>query len=402
MTAKLSAASVKAKRKPGKYPDGGNLYLQVSEWHTKSWLFRYSRFGKDTWMGLGPYPDVSLSEARDLATAERAKIRAGTDPLSDKRKRRIVGDTLTFAECAEAYIKAHSPSWKNPKHKEQWRNTLTTFAGPVFGPLPVAEVNTALILRCLNPIWTTKTETASRLRGRIESVLSWATVHGYREGENPARWRGHLDQLLAAPSRVNGVVHHPALPYAEIGAFMVELHGHKGIAPRALEFCILTATRTAEIIAAEWPEIDLQAKTWTIPAGRMKAGREHRVPLSPAAIKALRAVEGHHKKYVFPGHKRGTHLSAWGMLAVLRRMNRKDITVHGFRSTFRDWCSETTSYPEAVAEMALAHTLSDKTEAAYRRGDLFEKRRKLMNEWARYCEKVRTKAGVTPIRGQRG
>jgi integrase len=250
----------------------------------------------------------------------------------------------------------------------------------------------------LNPIWNTKTETASRLRGRIESVLSWATVHGYREGENPARWRGHLDQLLAAPSRVNGVVHHPALPYAEIGAFMVELQGHKGIASRALEFTILTATRTAEIIAAEWPEIDLPAKTWTIPAVRMKAGREHRVPLSPAAITALRAVEGHHKKYVFPGHKRGTHLSAWGMLAVLRRMDRTDITVHGFRSTFRDWCAETTAFSEAVAEMALAHTLKNETEAAYRRGDLFEKRRKLMNEWVRYCDKVPDTATVTPIR----
>lgn len=389
---------MKKNTRPGKYPDGGNLYLQVAESvrkdgttvKTKSWAFRYSRFGKDTWLGLGPYPDVTLKAARDAALSLRRKKHAGIDPLSDKQARQRADWTandnmLTFAESAERYINNKKAEWKNTKHIDQWRNTLKNIAGPVIGHLPVDQVDTALVMRCVEPIWTSKTETANRLRGRIESVLDWATVQNYRKGDNPARWKGHLDQLLPTPAKVKKVVHHPALPYAETGSFMAALRQDEGIAARALEFSILTATRTAEVIRAEWSEFDLDGQTWIIPAERMKAKREHRVPLSPVAIKVLNSVRGYSKKYVFPGHKRNSHLSNGGMLAVLKRLKRSDITVHGFRSTFRDWCAETTNYPSAVAEMALAHTLRDKTEAAYRRGDLFEKRRSLMSAWAIYC-----------------
>ncbi len=407
MAENLSAAFVKTTSKVGKYSDGGNLYLQVSESKsrdtsvavTKSWIFRYARFGKDTWLGLGPFPDVSLKDAREFARDERAKLRAGIDPLTDKRARRRSvrfgeANMKTFAECAAAYIESHKAEWTNPKHTEQWRYTLDNIAGPVFGHLPVSEIDTALVMRCLEPIWQTKTETANRLRGRIESVLSWATVHGYRQGENPARWRGHLKELLAAPSKIAKVVHHPALPYAEIGAFMGELRKEKGIAARALEFTILTAARTIEAVGARASEFDRE--TWTVPAARMKARREHRVPLSSPVMNLVRDMPS--TDYVFPNQKPYKHLPNEAMRAVLQRMGHKGITVHGFRSAFRDWCAEMTAYPSEVAEMALAHSLQDKTEAAYRRGDLFEKRRKLMNEWARYCDKVLGKASVVALK----
>jgi len=408
---KIAALFVKHISRPGKYADGGNLYLQVrkstrkvpSDDVTKSWLFRYSRFGRDTWMGLGPYPDVSLSEARNLATRERKKIIQSIDPLSDKRARRIAARTahdnmLSFAECAELYVESQAPGWSNPKHIEQWRNTLKNHAGPTIGHLSVDQIDTALVMRCIEPIWTTKTETASRLRGRIESVLDWAAVRGYRKGDNPARWRGHLDKLLPRPSQVARVKHHPALPYTEIGAFMQQLRNDKGVAARALELTILTAARTNEVIQARWSEIDLDLKTWIVPAERMKSKRAHRVPLSDAAVTALKAVKGRSKRYVFPGHKRGSHLSNAAMMQVLKRLERIGITVHGFRSTFRDWCAESTNYSADVAEMALAHTLRDKTEAAYRRGDLFEKRARLMADWARYCSKPAAPAQVIAIR----
>jgi integrase len=407
----LSATFVKTSKKVGKHPDGGNLYLQVSKSKrrdnsvvlTRSWLFRYSRFGKDTWVGLGPCPDVSLKAARKLASAEREKLRAGIDPLTDKRARRSAArlgeaNMKTFADCAEAYIKSHSAAWTNPKHVNQWRVTLENVAGPVFGHLPVAEVDTAMVMRCLEPIWRTKTETANRLRGRIESVLNWAKVQGYRQGDNPARWRGHLQELLPAPSKIAKVVHHPALPYAEIGALMADIRQQNGNAVRALEFTILTAARTIEVVGAVWPEFDMETKTWTVPAERMKAKRQHRMPLSPASMTVLESME--RAKYVFPGGKPGKTLSNSGMIAVLKRMGRTDITVHGFRSTFRDWCAETTAYPSDVVEMALAHSISNRTEAAYRRGDLFEKRRKLMNEWARYCGKDQRSGKVIPLKGR--
>jgi integrase len=412
---RIAALFVKHIRRPGKYADGGNLYLQVrksrrkvpSDEVTKSWLFRHSRFGRDTWMGLGPYPDVSLSEARNLATRERKKIIHGIDPLSDKRARRIAARTahdnmLSFAECAELYVESQAPGWSNPKHIEQWRNTLKNLAGPTIGHLSVDQIDTALVMRCIEPIWTTKTETASRLRGRIESVLDWATVRGYRKGDNPARWRGHLDKLLPRPSQVARVKHHAALPYTEVGAFMQQLRNDQGIAARALELTILTAARTNEVIQARWSEIDLDLKTWTVPAERMKSKRAHRVPLSDAAVASLKAVKGRSDCYVFPGHKRGSHLSNAAMMQVLKRLERIGITVHGFRSTFRDWCAESTNYSADVAEMALAHTVRDKTEAAYRRGDLFEKRARLMADWARYCSKPTELAAVVAIRQGKG
>jgi integrase-like protein/Arm domain-containing DNA-binding protein len=296
MAERITAFFVQKTKRRGKYPDGGNLYLQVRKSTrnvetnavTKSWLFRYSRFSKDTRLGLDPYPDVTLSEARDLATRERKKIRQGIDPLTDKRARRIAARTahenmLTFAECAELYIESQAPGWSNPKHVEQWRSTLKNLAGPIIGHLPVDQIDTALIVRCIEPIWTTKTETASRLRGRIESVLDWSAVPGYRKGDNPARWRGHLDKLLPRPSQVVRVKHHAALPFTDIGAFMWHLRLDTGVASRALEFTILTAARTNEVIQAKWSEFDLDRNTWVVPAERMKSKRRHRVPLSAAA-----------------------------------------------------------------------------------------------------------------------
>ena len=406
---------MKKTKRPGKYPDGGNLYLQVSESTrrtnsnaiTKSWLFRYSRFGKDTWLGLGPYPDVSLSEARDLATNERKKKRHGIDPLTDKHARRRAARTahdnmMTFAECAEKYVDSQAPGWSNPKHVAQWRSTLTTLAGPVIGHLPVDQVDTPLVLRCLEPIWTTKTETANRLRGRIESVLDWSAVRGYRKGDNPARWRGHLDKLLPQPTKVAKTKHHPALPFAQVGHFMQQLRKDTAVASRALEFLILTAARTNEVIRAQWSDFDLNGKVWVVPAEHMKANRTHRVPLSAASIATLKGVQGLDDTYVFPGQKRDSHLSNGAMLQVLKRLDRASITVHGFRSTFRDWCAESTNYPADVAEMALAHALRDKTEAAYRRGDLFEKRARLMADWARFCNRRIAPAAVIPMRQSSG
>lgn len=411
----ITALFVRQIKRPGRYCDGGNLYLQVRRSTSKkspdsvnkSWAFRYVRDDKQTWMGLGPYPDVSLAEARELATAARKQLLKGIDPLTDKRVRQrearaARSDMLSFAECAEKYIDAQAPGWSNPKHIDQWRNTLKNVAGPVFGHLPVDQVDTALVMRCIEPLWTTKTETASRLRGRIESVLDWAAVRGYRGGDNPARWRGHLDKLLPRPSLVARVKHHAALPYTEVGKFMQQLRADSGVASRALEFTILTAARTNEVLQAEWSEFDLDLKTWFVPAERMKSKREHRVPLSDAAVAAINGVRRRSERYVFPGHKRGSHLSSVAMLQVLKRLGRKDITVHGFRSTFRDWCAECTNYPSDVAEMALAHVLRDKTEAAYRRGDLLEKRARLMLEWARYCSKPAKPAKVIAIRKSTG
>lgn len=412
---KITALFVRHIKRPGRYCDGGNLYLQVRRSASKtspdsvnkSWAFRYVRHDKQTWMGLGPYPDVSLAEARELATEARKQLLKGIDPLTDKRARqqeaRVArSDMLSFAECAEKYIDAQAPGWSNPKHIDQWRNTLKNVAGPIFGHLPVDQVDTALVMRCIEPLWTTKTETASRLRGRIESVLDRATVRGYRGGDNPARWRGHLDKLLPRPSLVARVKHHPALPYTEVGAFIQQLREDAGVASRALEFTILTTARTNEVVQAEWSEFDLDVGIWVVPAERMKSKREHRIPLSEAANAVLESSKGRNNRYVFPGQKRGSHLSNNAMLKVLKRLNQDSITVHGFRSTFRDWCAESTSYPADVAEMALAHTLRDKTEAAYRRGDLFEKRSRLMADWARYCSKPATPAKVIAIRKNTG
>ena len=303
---------------------------------------------------------------------------------------------MTFQQCADAYINAHKAGWKNPKHIQQWQNTLAQYAFPVFGDLDVKSIDTGLITKCLEPIWLTKNETAGRVRGRIESILDWATVHEYREGVNPARWRGHLDKLLAKPSKIQKTEHHKALPYTEINRFIDLLRLQEGVAAKCLEFTILTAARTGETIGATWDEIDLGAKTWTIPAVRMKAEREHRVPLSNHALTILNDMAAFRlNNYVFPSNKKG--LSNMAMLAVLKRMDQADITVHGFRSSFRDWAAESTAYPGEVVEMALAHAIKNQTEAAYRRGDLMEKRGRLMEEWARYCKAPRLSGDVVPI-----
>lgn len=292
---------------------------------------------------------------------------------------------MTFDACAAAYIGAHETGWRNAKHRDQWRNTLSTYANPVFGSRPVQAIDVGLVMKALEPIWQTKPETASRLRGRIEAVLDWATVRGYRQGDNPARWRGHLDKLLPARNKIRSVEHHAALPYDETAEFLAMLRSQEGIGARALEFLILTAARTGEVIGAQRDEIDLDEKVWIVPAARMKAGREHRVPLSPAAVAVLeRMKESCEGDFVFPGGRRNKPLSNMALLAVLRRMGRGDLTAHGFRSTFRDWAAERTNFPREVAEAALAHTVGDKVEAAYRRGDLFDKRRQLMEAWARF------------------
>jgi integrase len=326
-------------------------------------------------------------------------LAAGLDPIAvrnDKRAASAVAaaKAMTFAYCATAYINAHEAGWRNPKHRQQWKNTLATYVSPVLGKLAVSAVDTGLVLKVLEPIWTRKPETASRVRGRMEAVLDWAKARGYRTGENPARWRGHLDHLLPAKAKVRKVEHHAALPYARIGTFLAALRKQDCISARALEILILAATRTGETLGATWNEVDMGAKLWTLPSGRMKAGKEHRVPLSDAALSVLRQMHAiRHSDYVFPGARDGRPLSETSLLMLLRRMGRGDITAHGFRSTFRDWAAERTNFPREVAEMALAHAIPDAVEAAYRRGDLFEKRRKLMDAWAAYCAKIEMDAG---------
>lgn len=372
------------------YADGGGLYLQVSRSGTKSWIFRFAMSGREREMGLGPLHTVSLSEARDLALdARKLKLR-GLDPIDARNgersaKRLEDAKAVTFKQAAAAYIKANQAAWKNAKHAAQWEATLATYAEPIFGDFAVAAIDTTLVLKAIEPIWTAKPETASRLRGRIETILDWATVRGFRHGDNPARWRGHLDKLLPSKNKIRTVTHHAALPYKELPAFMQVLADQAGVGARALEFTILTAARTSEVIGARWEELDVASATWTVPKERMKAGREHRVPLSASALKILEAMAAiRTSDYVFPGGKKDRPLSNMALLAALKRMKRSDLTAHGFRSTFRDWAAETTDYPGEVVEMALAHTVANKVEAAYRRGDLLEKRKGLMSDWSRF------------------
>ncbi|WP_186207449.1 tyrosine-type recombinase/integrase [Burkholderia gladioli] len=387
---RLTTIQVTRAKRPGVYSDGGGLYLQVTRTLAKSWLFRYMRQGKARGMGLGPVHTVSLVDAREKALDCRRQLINGIDPLADKLAKRRAAKrdrvpSLPFRDCAAQYIEAHRGSWKNEKHAAQWESTLTTYAHPVIGDTPVVEIDTDDIVKILEPIWATKTETATRLRGRIESILAWATVRRYRAGLNPARWKGHLDQLLAKPSRLQKVKHHAALPYAEVCSFMALLKAREGIAVMALQLAILTASRTNEVIAALGSEFDLDASIWTIPGERMKSGREHRVPLSTTSIELLKPLlDIHPDAFVFPAARNGKHLSNMAMLELLKRMGRGDLTVHGFRSTFKDWTRETTDYPREVSEAALAHIIGDQTEAAYARGDLFAKRARLMQDWADY------------------
>ena len=397
--------AVNAARRPGRYADGNGLYLLVDPSGAKRWILRTVVRGDRTDLGLGGLSLVSLAEARETAAAWRKIARKGGDPRAERRAQEALDAShkMTFGQCATAYVEAHKASWKNEKHVDQWTNTLETYCGPVMGALPVQAVDTGLVLQVLEPIWQTKNETASRLRGRIEKTLDWATVRGYRAGENPARWRGHLDKLLPTISRKRRIQHHPALPFAEVGEFMELLRAQEGVAALALEYTVLTAARTSETIGATWPEFDLKAGVWTVPAARMKGHREHRVPLSPRALEILKALDETRQDgtYVFPGRAAGQPQSNMAMLKLLGRMGRTDLTVHGFRSTFRDWTAERTSYPRDVCEMALAHSVSDQVEAAYRRGDLFDKRRRLMNEWARYCGTAAKVGDVVPMRAKK-
>ena len=351
--------------------------------------------------GLGAFPTVSLVKAR------KAGSRAGVDPIEARKEEREAirlasAKATTFEQCAKAFIASHESGWRNSEHRSQWSKTLATYVFPVMGKLPVEAIDTTLVLKALEPIWTEKSETASRVRGRIEAVLSWAKVRGYRQGENPAVWRGHLDQLLPSKRKVRRVEHHAALPYREIGTLMAKLRAETTTSARALEFMILTATRRGETLGARWEEIDLEQRMWTIPAGRMKAGREHRVPLSARAITIIKEMADFRlNEFVFPGTKQGRSLSRGTTERVLRRLNFA-VTSHGFRSTFRDWCAEQTIYPREAAELALAHAVGDSVERAYQRSDLLEKRRNLMAAWAAFCAQGPRSAKVVPINRRAG
>lgn len=405
---KLSAAKVAKCADPGYLLDGGGLYLQITPRTnpaakgpkappaalvTKSWTFRYRdrTTGKLRELGLGPFPDVSLDEARNRAGELRGILRNGKDPKAERDAQRAAAKaaaarSITFDQACASLIATRKAEWKNAKHADQWANTLATYASPTIGSVPVADVDLAMVKRVLDPIWTEKNETASRVRQRIEAVLNWATVSGYREGDNPARWRGHLDHLLPNPAKIQAKEHHAALPYAKVPAFISALKVQAGVAARALEFTILTAARTGEVIGARWEEFDLDRQIWTIPAARMKAGKEHTVPLSPRALAIIKVMQKTKEgPFVFPGGKAKTPLSNMAMNATLRRMKVSDVTVHGFRSSFRDWAGESTNHHREVVEHALAHQLKDKAEAAYHRSTLLEKRRKLMQDWDLYC-----------------
>jgi len=399
---KLTVIEVTKKKESGVYADGGNLYLQITKTGSKSWLFRYRLAGKSREMGLGSINDLSLADARIRAAQCRKLVNEGIDPINNRKqdtakKRFEEAKIITFKECAEKYIETHKPTWKNAKHIWQWSNSLEKFAYDVFGNISIQDIDTSLVMKALEPIWQNKTETATRVRGRIEVILDWAKVREYRIGENPARWRGHLENLLPRPSKFQKVEHQPSLPYQKIGDFMQSLKLQEGMAALALQFTILTTARTSETIGATWQEIDLKKQIWIVPANRIKAGREHRVPLSDAEIAILQRAKkqqellGYKSKdaandFVFSGFKQGKPLSNMAMLMLLRRMKSDDITVHGFRSSFRDWAAEQTNYPREVAEAALAHISGDKVEIAYLRSDFFEKRRQMMDAWARYCE----------------
>lgn len=377
------------------YADGAGLYLQVTSPTARSWIFRYSRSGKKREMGLGPLHAISLAEARDRARICRQQLVDGIDPLAERANQRARAATtdakaMTFDQCAAAFIKAHSPGWRSVVHHMQWETTLAKYVSPVFGNLPVQAVDVGLVMKALEPIWAIKPETAARVRGRIESVLNWAKARGYRTGENPAIWKGHLDQLLPARSKIKAVKHHAALPYDQTAEFMARLRSHEGVPALALEFAILTAARTNEVIGARWKEIDFSAKVWVVPAERMKSNREHRVPLSSAALLILSNLQrSEHTDFVFIGRNGGS-LSNMALLMLLRRMGYADLTAHGFRSTFRDWTAESTTVQAEVAEAALGHIIGDKVELAYRRGDFFEKRRRLMEDWARFANEGST------------
>ena len=387
---RLNALAITNANREGNLHDGGGLYLRVRADGSKSWAFRYTLAGRKHWMSLGPLRDVSLAEAREQARQLRNQVRDGYDPLAQRRERQHLAaeqTARTFDAVAALYIEAHAAEWKNAKHRQQWENTLATYATPIIGKRPVSEISLLDIRRVLDPIWTTKPETASRLRGRVEAVLAYATVHGWRSGDNPARWQGFLDQIYAPKTKVRAVKHHAALDYHDIPGFMAQLREREAVSARCLEFAILTATRSGEARGARWDEVDLDAALWIIPASRMKMKKEHRVPLAPRAVEILRELAERSPRrdgLIFPGQSSGKPMTDVGLAKAVAVL-RPGYTAHGMRSTFRDWAAETTSFPREIAEVALAHINKDRTEAAYQRGDLLAKRRQLMEAWANYC-----------------
>lgn len=397
----LSAVAVRNTTKPGRYADGNGLYLHVDPSGAKRWVQRLMIQGKRCDLGLGPVMLVTLAEARVRAEANRRLARAGGDPLHEKRENREV---LTFAQAVERYLEKKKAEFRNEKHKKQWRSTLDTYAGPVIGPKRVADITRQDVQRVLEPIWQTKTETASRLRGRIEQVLSWATVAGQRTGDNPARWAGNLSELLPKPGKLAAKGNHPALALADLPKWWLDLQTRESMAARALQFLTLTAARSGEVRGMTWDEVDLEARLWTVPAGRMKMGKEHRVPLTGEAVDLLRTLprmDG--SPYVFFA-PRGGMLSDMTISAVMRRMQEAEVKAgrtgyldprskrpavpHGIRSSFRDWVADRTSYPGEMAEVALAHKIPNAVEAAYRRGDQLEKRRHMMQEWGGFLSSM--------------
>lgn len=415
---RLTDIAVKRMAKPGHYSAGEapGLLLQVTQSGAKSWIVRLTagtrinQAGKTVQrridFGLGAYPEVSLKDARTKALEYRTKvIEKGEDPRAEKQAARSLAiakrdSAMTFRKASAALIESMRAGWKNAKHAEQWTNTLETYAGPVMGEMLVGDIDLPHVIAVLKPIWETKTETASRVRSRVEAVLGWSRVHGYRTGDNPARWKDNLDKVFPSAKSVTPVEHVAALPVADVPVFMRDLRARDGVRARALEFTVLTGLRVGRVVAARWSEFDKDLTTWTIPAelmkGRKGKGREHKVPLSKSAVRILRAQADAHPDWVFPGLKDGKHITDAALSGLLGDMNYKDakgsvVDTHGFRSTFRDWASEHTDYPREVAEMALAHSIGDKVEAAYRRGDLFEKRRALMTDWDKFCTAKRTR-----------
>jgi integrase len=407
----VTAAQVEKGTKPGRYGDGAGLYLLVRSRHAKFWVFRYMRRGKAREMGLGPATGraaVSLAQARAKARQLHEAVREGRDPLAEREAEaakvkadaaKVQASGMTFGAVAGMYVDGHEASWRSLKHRQQWHSTLRDYVLPVIGDLPVDSVDRGAVLKIIEPLWREKTETASRVRGRIETILDYAKARGWREGENAARWRGHLDHILPPRSKAQRVAHHAALPWREIGAFMQRLRQNSGLNARCLEFLILTACRSGEVRGAHWNEIDLEHAVWTLPAERTKAGREHRVPLAEPATVVLREMaqlgtEG----FVFPGLKAASALSTGWLAKAVHAAGGNGATVHGFRSTFRDWCAEATNYPRELAEAALAHVVGDATERAYQRGDALERRRRMMTHWGEFCSKPRPAGEVVPLR----
>jgi integrase len=389
---RLTSLKVARAKRPGMYADGGSLYLRVAPGGSKQWIFRYTApSGRVRDMSLGAVHTFSLAEARERA-ADARKLRAdGIEPINHKRARLAAlraadAKAMTFEQCARGFIKDNEAEWTSPKHRQEWEITLRKYVFPLLGSLPVEAIDTPLVLKVIKPMWERIPTTASRVVGRIHAVIGWATVHHYRHGDNPARWQGHLEHALPALSKVAKVKHHAALPYAQVGAFVAKLRKDSSVGARCLEFITLTAARLGEAINAEWDEIDLANRVWVVPSSRMKADREHRVPLSDAALAVLKVMQAiRQSDYVFPGTRQGRPVGENTPVRLAKQVAGSNITVHGLRSTFRDWASERTSFSREVAEMALAHAIPNAVEAAYRRGDLFEKRRKLMEAWAEFC-----------------